>query len=127
MQPIDPDNEKELTDFYHEWKSCYTPRNPVKPPSIVSMRTLWQYYTDGSIPGDFITAILQNDLYSAFNLAPKAPDENGGEISEVELLDGTIQYLTIRFPIQCYGNADKYGKWINNKKKESNSKRTKMY
>jgi hypothetical protein len=127
MLPINPDHEKSLKDFYQEWKSCYTPRNPVKPPSIVSMRILFQYYTDGSIPGDFIAAILQNDLYTAFNSAPQTENEKGEIISEIELLDGTIQYLTVRFPIECYGSPDKFGKWINKMKKESNGKKTKLY
>ena len=132
MNPVSPDDEKDLRDFYREWYSCYTPRNPIKPPSIVSMRILFQYYTDGSIPGDFIASILQNDLYGAFNHAPMAVAVNEFgemyEISEVELLNGTIQYLTVRFAIECYGNAEKFAKWINKKKKESTSgRKTKYY
>ena len=91
------------------------------------MRILFQYYIDGSIPGDFIASILQNDLYGAFNHAPMTDDGEGGQLSEVELINGTVQYLTIRFPIECYGNSEKFGKWINQKKKESNGRRTKLY
>lgn len=127
MLPINPDHEKELKDFYQEWKSCYTSRNPIKPPSIVTMRILFQYYMDGSVPGEFITAVLQNDLYTAFNSASMAEDENGESISEVELLNGTIQYLTVRFPVECFGSSDKVGKWINKMKEDKRGRKTKIY
>ena len=128
---VDPDNDKQYTDFQREWKSNYTPRNPVKPPSIDSMRVLYQYATSGSIPGDFLLAVLENRLYEAFNLAPSSiiADEYGQlmKISEVDLLNGTVQYITTYLPQEAWGGVDKVANFIKNKKREKNGRKTDTY
>jgi len=115
---INPDDPQELEKFLREWKSCYTKRNPLEPPTIASMRTLYQYATDGSIPGEFITAVLCGDLYAAFNTAPK---------EDLPLINSLVQYITIRLPIESWGNSDKYGNWINKMKKSKMFRPTKHY
>lgn len=118
MQFINPDDEKELENFYREWNSCYTERNPIKPPSVVTMRILYLYATSGSIPGDFIMAILQNDLYGAFGTAP---------LDEIENIYGTVQYVTTYLSTEAWGNADKVGRWINRMKKSKSNRPTEFY
>lgn len=118
MQITNVDDEKELENFLRDWNSCYTSRNPIKPPPIDSMRSLYQYVTEGSIPGDFVMAILQNDLYGAIGNAP---------LLEVDGIIALTQYLLICFPIQCYGNPDKVGKWLNETKQSKMWKPTKHY
>lgn len=131
MNPIDPDDEASYFSFLWEWKTHYTARNPIKPPSIDSMRILYQYATSGSIPGEFIMAVLQNHLYDAFNLAPmteiKNDDGSRSKISEIDLLNGTIQYITTYLPIESWGSADKVAKFINQKKKGKHERRADYY
>src|ERR1700684_1107975 len=126
---INPDDEKELENFYREWASHYpnTTRGKgkekittegLKPPSIVTMRILFQYATSGDIPGEHLTAMLQNDLYATFNTSPA---------EELELIPSTLQYITTYLPTTCWGNADKYGKWINGMKKNKSNRRTDFY
>ena len=126
---INPDNEKELNDFYRDWKSHYpdTTRGKgkekkttegLKPPSIVTMRILYAYATTGDIPGENIGAMLQNDLYTTFNTSP---------MEELELIPSTVQYITTYLPCQAWGNPEKYGKWINNKKVDKSGRRTDFY
>ena len=118
MNITNPDDDKELVDFLREWNSCYTSRNPLKPPSIDSMRTLYQYATDGSIPGDFVIAVLNNDLYGAINNAP---------LLEIDSIIALVNYLLICFPLQCYGSPEKVGKWLNETKQSKMWKPTKHY
>ena len=127
---INPDDEKELTNFYREWASNYpatTRTGPgkkkittegLKPPSIVTMRILFQYANDGSIPGENIVAMLQNDLYATFNTSP---------LDELELIPSTLQYITTYLPSEAWGNEEKYGKWINNKRRTKIGKPTDYY
>jgi len=70
MTIVDPDDKKAFYNFKMEWESCYTERNPVKMPSLTSLRILFQYGSYGSIPGEFITALISNDLYGAFATCP---------------------------------------------------------
>lgn len=129
MQFINPDDEKELTNFYRNWKSHYPDSTKtvnkkkittegIKPPSIVTMRILFQYATDGSIPGENIVAMLQNDLYATFNTSPA---------DEVGLIPSTLQYITTYLPTESWGNPEKYGKWINNKRRSKIGKPTDYY
>lgn len=118
MKFINPDDPKELEHFLIEWNSCYTSRNPLLPPSITSMRVLNQYATDGSIPGEFIVAVLCGDLYTAFSTA--ATDE-------VALLPSLVQYIMIRLPQESWGNHEKYGKWISKMKKSKIGRKTDHY
>lgn len=134
MQFIDPDDPKELETFYREWKSSYTERNPgkaqkcencgkkqawpLKPPTIATMRILFQYAMHGSIPGDFMMAVLQNDLYGVFNTAPE---------EELEFINSTVQYVTTYLSCESWGTPEKVGKWINRMKKGRSNRPTEFY
>ena len=129
MNPVNPDNEKDLQNFYRDWKSHYPDQVRgkgkekkthigLKPPSIVTMRILFAYTTQGDIPGENLTAMLQNDLYGAFNTAP---------LDEVDLIPSTVQYITTYLPNEAWGNPEKYGKWINKMKKSKCFKPTDLY
>jgi len=129
LQYINPENEQELVNFYRDWRSNYpdvtrgkgkdkktTPG--LKPPSIVTMRILFQYATYGDIPGEFLMSMLTNMLYETFNTSP---------IEEISLIPSTVQYITIYLPTESWGSVEKYSKWINNKKKNKIGKPTDFY
>ncbi len=118
MKLVDPDDKKDFHDFKREWESCYTERNPVKMPSLTSLRILFQYGMYGSIPGEYITALISNDLYGAYATCPS---------DELERLYGTLQYLLIRLPYEAYGSPEKMTKWIEKMKKSKMYRPTDMY
>lgn len=118
MNFIDPDDNKQLQAFYREWRSCYTELNPVKPPSITSLRVLFHYASFGSMPGEFIMAILQNDLYGVYATSPQ---------NELDLIQGTVQYCLIRLPFEAYGSAEKVTKWVDKMKKSKMWRPTDLY
>jgi hypothetical protein len=129
MQYINPDDAKELVDFYRTWKSNYPDQtrgkgkdkittSGLKPPTLQSLRTLYQYATNGDIPGENITAMLQNELYATFNTSP---------LEELDFIPSTIQYITTYLPCEAWGNPEKFGKWINNKKRGKIGKPTDFY
>lgn len=118
MSPINPDDPKSLKNFIHEWQTHYTERNPVIPPNLSTMRSLWQYYDEGSIPGDLAMAVLSNDLYTAFNKAQR---------NELDTIYGTVLYVTIYFPTECYGSYDKVGMYIERKRRDKAGQRTRFY
>ena len=126
---INPDDEKELTNFYREWNSHYPAqtrgkgkdkqtKDGLKPPSVTMLRTLYQYGTNGDIPGEHVVAMLQNELYGTFNTCP---------LEELDLIPSTLQYITTYLPAESWGNPEKYGKWINNKKRSKSGRRTDFY
>lgn len=127
---VNPDDEKELTNFYRDWSSNYPATTKsgkgktkittegLKPPSITTLRILYQYATHGSIPGENIVAMLQNDLYGAFNTSPA---------DELELIPSTVQYITTYLPSQCWGTVEKYGKWIQDRRENKKHRPTDFY
>ena len=118
MHVINPDNIKDLADFEREWASCYTSRNPLMPPTLETLRAIWGYIERGDTPGGYVAFLLQNNLFEAFGNIPKG---------ESECIEGTVQYILVRCPIETYGSADKFGAWINKKKIEKHGKRTEYY
>ena len=118
MNFIDPDNNDQLQAFYREWRSCYTELNFVKPPSLSSLRVLFQYANFGSMPGEFIMSILTNDLYATYATCAR---------SELDLIYGTVQYVLIRLPFESYGSAEKVTKWVDNMKKSKMWRPTDLY
>lgn len=127
---INPDEQKELENFYRDWKSHYPDVTRtikgkgkettlgLKPPSIVTMRILFQYASYGDIPGEHIVAMLSGALYETFNVCP---------MEELELIPSTVQYITTYLPCQCWGNPEKYGKWINDKRRGKAGRPTDFY
>jgi hypothetical protein len=129
MMIVNPDNEKELTDFYRDWGSHYPAQTRgkgkdkikvygLKPPTVVTMRILYQYATYGDIPGENIVAMLTGALYETFNTSPA---------EELSFIPSTIQYISTYLPTECWGSQEKYGKWINNKRSNKSGRRTEFY
>lgn len=129
MIVVNPDNEKDYENFLREWKSHYpetvrgkgkdkkvTPA--LKPPSLTTMRILFQYATQGDIPGEHLMAMLSDALYSTFNTSPA---------EELELIPSTLQYITTYLPQESWGNSEKYGKWLNKLKKSKSFRPTDFY
>lgn len=126
MMIVNPDNEHELKKFYRDWKSNYPELKKkgketmqgLKPPSVATMRILFQYATLGHIPGENIVAMLTGALYETFNTSPQ---------EELELIPSTVQYITTYLPSECWGNPEKYSKWINRIKKGKRGVPTEFY
>lgn len=118
MKLIDPDDRKAFHHFKFEWESCYTALNPVKMPSLTSLRAFFQYGSFGSIPGQFISAIIQNNMYEAYSCVQ--PDE-------VDRIHGTLQYMLIRLPFEAYGSPEKMQRWIEKMKKSKMFRPTTLY
>ena len=118
MQPINPDDPKALKNFLIEWSTYYTSRNPVDPPTIDTLRDLWAYYEEGSIPGSLAMAVLKNDLYEVYSVCLQ---------KDLHTIYGTVQYVVVAFPTSCYGSAEKVGKYVEQKKRDKSGKRTRIY
>lgn len=135
MMIVNPDDEKSYKDFLVDWRSHYpdTTRSiedPVtrkkikktepglKPPSIVTMRILYQYATFGDIPGENVLAMLTGALYETFNTSPR---------EELDLINSSVQYITTYLPCECWGNPEKYGKWINKMRRSKSGRQTEHY
>lgn len=63
-----------------------------------------RYIEHGIPPGDFLTAVLCNDLCGAVG---RADDEN------VKLLDVYVRYFYSHAPHQCWGSHERFRAWIN--------------
>jgi hypothetical protein len=118
MKLIDPDDKKELHFFKQEWESCYTSRNPVKMPTIPTLRHLFAYGTYGSIPGPYLTGLITNDMYATFSECPA---------DELDRVYGTLQYMLVRLPYESYGSPEKMQKWIEKMKKSKMFRPTDLY
>jgi len=118
VEIVNPDDEKSFKNFLQDWYSHYTARNPLEPPTITTMRILYQYVEDGSIPGDYVYSVLINALYEAFSAAP---------LDEVHNVNGTVQYILTYCPTECYGSPEKVTRWIERKKRKKVNVPTERY
>ena len=64
------------------------------------------YIENGIPPGDFLLAVLENNLMEAFGRADS--------INRYALFD-FCQFLYNKAPPQCYGSPDKVAEWLNKK------------
>ena len=62
-----------------------------------------RYIEEGVPPGDFLTAVLSNDLKESF---ARADDKNIAAMFE------WVSFLYNYAPIYCHGSKDKVEKWI---------------
>jgi len=62
------------------------------------------YVNDHVLPGHFLTAVLENDLYQAIS---RADDMN------VRALVAYIGYLYNECPHACWGSPEKVKAWVN--------------
>ena len=62
------------------------------------------YVANGIYPGNFLKAVLSNDLKGAFAYAD---DENRADLHEI------VRYVYNNTPSVCQGTPDKFAAWIN--------------
>ena len=70
-------------------------------PSIVGSLARWVF--NGIAPGGFLTAVLQNDLYTAVS---RADARNADSLKDISIL--LFNYC----PTSCYGSKEKVTKWV---------------
>lgn len=64
---------------------------------------LWRYGKEGMPVGDFLQAVLANDLFSATG---RADEDNMRDLKEI------VQYVYNELPMICVGSREKYRFWI---------------
>lgn len=67
-----------------------------------------RYVNDGIPTGDFLRAVLTNDLFGAMG---RADEENRANLFDI------CSYVWDYLPIPCWGSADKVNKWIESHRK----------
>ena len=82
------------------------------PPNTI--KTIQDYVEKGWEPGDFVRAVLMNDLKMAYAAA---------DMNNKPVLEDIIKYCYNEIPSNCWGNAQKVYEWI--KKKEEERKQMK--
>lgn len=64
---------------------------------------LERYIENGLPPGHFLTAVLTNDLFGAFN---RADEENEKAVGDY------VRWLYNHAPVQCWGSRDAVTNWL---------------
>jgi hypothetical protein len=67
---------------------------------------LKRYVIDRLRPGDFITAVVRNDLRNAVS---RADDEN------LPLIPLYVQWFYNTAPARCHGSPEAFAEWLDNK------------
>ncbi len=62
-----------------------------------------RYLENGIPPGDFLQAVISNDLKEAIN---RADDQN------INLLPNYVRFFYNDVPMGCWGSPDNYANWI---------------
>lgn len=71
-----------------------------------TLEDLIAYRDHGQPPGDFINAVLENNLIEAFRCADA---ENTEDMHEI------VSFVYNEMPCGCYGSAEAIKKWIEKK------------
>lgn len=71
------------------------------------MGGITRYIEQGVPPGDFLTAIICNDLYEAVG---RADDEN------IANIPAYVGYFYNNAPSQCWGSVEKFNAWMDSKR-----------
>jgi hypothetical protein len=69
--------------------------------------SITRYIEDRAIPGDFLQAVICNNLSEAVG---RADDEN------IRNLPAYVNFFYNHAPFQCWGSSEKMVKWLGNKK-----------
>ena len=72
-----------------------------------------RYLEAGIKPGDFLTAVLENNLTESFARADS--------INQTHMLDW-VKFLYNELPMSCWGSQEKVKNWIDKKRKERENK-----
>jgi len=70
---------------------------------------IMRFVEHGIKPGDFLTAVLSNDLRGAIG---HADDENQRDIVEI------CQFIHMEIPYNCHGSLERMNNWIETKREE---------
>jgi len=73
-----------------------------------------RYLEAGIKPGDFLTAVLENNLTESFARADS--------INQIHMLDW-VKFLCSELPLGCWGSREKVKNWIDKKRKERENKK----
>ena len=68
------------------------------------MGAIWRYIHQGTPPGDFLTAVIENNLCEALG---RADDEN------LKNLPAFLAYFYNEAPGECWGSPEKRRVWVN--------------
>ena len=68
-----------------------------------TMDGLIRYRENGVPPGDFLRAVLSNDLMEAFG---RADEHNRAALFDI------CQFVHNDMPLRCYGSREKYEAWV---------------
>lgn len=74
--------------------------NPVKPDTI---EDILRYVNDKVPPGDFLQAVLENNLKESFQ---RADEDNIRSMFEI------VQFIYNEIPASCWGSPEKVKKWL---------------
>ena len=69
-----------------------------------------RYVTYGIKPGDFLTAVIRNNLHDALS---RADDEN------LQNLPAFVAYFYNEAPASCWGSPEKMNEWMERKLKQA--------
>jgi hypothetical protein len=89
-------SEKELCVDFH---GCATAEGV--PAYLV--RDLWQYLRAQVRPGDFMLAVLANDLFSAIQYADPIAAQS---------LRGIVRFIYLNLPARCWGSREAVNDWL---------------
>ena len=68
---------------------------------------LVNYIENGQPPGDFLSAVLMNDLHGAFSRA---------DLENRRSLEAIVRWIYWEAPSKCHGSADAVKGWIGRKR-----------
>ena len=72
-----------------------------------------RYIEDGIPPGDFLTAVIRNDLRESF---ARADDINTERMFDI------VSFFYNEVPLLCWGSVKRMTDWIEKKRKERDAK-----
>lgn len=86
--------------FNDEMKWYVRPGYPVSESMVICLE---HYVNEGVQPGDFLTAVLENNLVEAF---ARADDQN------IRLIHWYVELLYDKAPAGCWGSPEKVERWV---------------
>ena len=70
---------------------------------IRTINSINRYVTKGIVPGDFLTAVLENKLVESFSRA---------DLENLNALDDIVKYVYNEIPMDCWGSEEEVKSWI---------------
>lgn len=76
---------------------------------LSTLESIQRYVEDGIPPGDFLYAVLTNNLREAFG---RADEDNLAAMGDI------VAFCWCKIPSQCWGSPEKVSAWMKQKAKE---------